>query len=421
MNVDYNIIVITSVYPGEGTPASYTPVVHYFVKEWVKMGYDVRVFHTCTYFPSLYYKAPQWVRRLVQNKIGIALPEKKLNKELEYEYEGVKVYRIPMKKMMPMSNYSKSEMSKACLKAENYIKINNYNPDYIISHWLNPQLVLMSHLKSITGAITTMVLHGAGPGMETPFINWNKLITNVDIWGYRSIRIKEDFENISGPQKFSFRCFSGIPSYYTDNVPLRDGSYKNRFVQVGLLIERKYPDKTVDAVNSACEGGNYILNIIGEGSMKSKLEAKVAEIGASDKIHLLGRMPRENIIPVLDKSDVFILISRQEVFGLVYIEAMARGCIVIASRGEGMEGVINDGVNGFLCEAGNADELTSIINLIQNLSCEERRKISDAAIATSLKLTDVAVARDYIGTVVGFAEKIRKNNEDKDYSSKFKD
>ena len=36
------ILMITSVYPGEGTPKSFTPVVHYFTKEWVKMGYDVR-------------------------------------------------------------------------------------------------------------------------------------------------------------------------------------------------------------------------------------------------------------------------------------------------------------------------------------------------------------------------------------------
>ena len=132
----------------------------------------------------------------------------------------------------------------------------------------------------------------------------------------------------------------------------------------------------------------------------------------------MGRMQRQEIIPVLDQSDVFILISSHEVFGLVYIEAMARGCIVVASRGEGMEGVIEHGVNGFLCEAGNAEELASIIKQIQTLSDDERKLISDAAIATSLKLTDVVVAKDYIETVVGFGEKIRaKSEEEVDYHS----
>ena len=115
-------------------------------------------------------------------------------------------------------------------------------------------------------------------------------------------------------------------------------------------------------------------------------------------------MPRQEIIPILDRSDVFILISRGEVFGLVYIEAMSRGCIVIASKGEGMEGVIENGINGFLCEAGNADELAGIIRHIQGLSDDERKRITEAAITTSLKLTDVAVAKDYIETVMEYGK-----------------
>ena len=42
------------------------------------------------------------------------------------------------------------------------------------------------------------------------------------------------------------------------------------------------------------------------------------------------------------------MISQGEAFGLVYLEAMARGCITIASRGEGFDGIIKDGINGFL-------------------------------------------------------------------------
>lgn len=404
-----NLLIITSIYPGEGTPRSFTPVVHYFVKEWVKMGYDVRVIHTSTYFPKIYYHAPQWVRKLVQDKIGIALPETRLNKEVEYLFEGVKIYRIPMKKLMPMSNYSQKELDNACKMANDYLEKENFKPEYIISHWLNPQLVLMSYLKGVTGAITTMVLHGAGPGMEKPFKNWNKLASDVDIWGYRAMKTKEGFESVCGQPQYSFRCFSGIPGYYTENVPQRDGSFKNRFVQVGMLLERKYPDKTIDALSSVYGTSEYFFQIIGEGTMRGALETKIAGLGVQDKVKLLGRLPRPDVMKVLDQSDVFILISRQEIFGLVYIEAMARGCIVVASRGEGMEGVIDHGKNGFMCEAGNSEELADIIRQIQNLTDEERKAISDAAINTSLKLTDVSVAKDYIETVVSYGEKIKEN------------
>lgn len=399
------ILVLTSVYPGPNVPKGFTPVVHYFTKEWVRLGYDVRVIHCCTYFPAIYYMAPGWFRRIVQNKKGIALPEKRLDKSISYEHEGVKVLRIPMKKMKPSGHYPETVLKKACLMVRDYIKKEDFTPDHIISHWVNPQLMLMSDLKQVTGAVTTMVLHGDIPRLKS-FKNWEQLVADVDIWGYRSLSIKESFEKVCGQPRNSFRCFSGIPEYYTHGVSHRDGKFHNNFVQVGILMDRKYPDKTIEAVVEVYGKDNYSLTIVGEGAMKDGLKAKIREFSAESKIRLTGRLPRQDIIPILDRSDVFILISRGEVFGLVYIEAMSRGCIVIASRGEGMEGVIEHGVNGFLCEAGNSTELASIIRQIRNLSDEERRKISDAAIATSLKLTDVAVAKDYIETVVGFGKEI---------------
>lgn len=402
-------LVLTSIYPGADTPKSFTPVVHYFVREWVKMGYEVRVIHACTYFPGIYYRVPRWLKKIIQNRIGIALPEKRLDKEIEYEYEGVRVYRIPMWKMMPMGSYSDGILDDACQKAERYIQKERFMPEHIISHWPNPQLVLMSHLKAVTGAVTTMVLHGAGPGLQKPFKNWNRLIADVDIWGYRAEATREAFESAWGKRPYSFRCFSGIPDYYLVNTPQRDGSFHNRFVQVSLLIERKNPGKAIEALLTVYGKEDFSMKIVGEGNLMGRLTAEIEERDAKGRIHLLGRLPRQEIIPILDASDVFILISEQEVFGLAYIEAMARGCIVIASRGEGMEGVIEHGVNGFFCEAGNAEELASVITMIRHLTASERRRISEAAIRTSRELTDVAVARNYIESVIGFGEKIKKN------------
>ena len=186
------ILVLTSIYPGSDVPNNFTPVVHYFTKEWVKLGYDVRVIHYCTYFPSVYYKAPNWFRRIIQNRLGIALPVKRLDCEKEYEYEGVRVYRIPLKKILPMGKYSVKELKKACLGAEYYLKKEGFNPSYVISHWTNPQLVVMAYLKSRFGAVTTMVLHG-GVNRKL-YKDIDGLVRAVDIWGYRSPKIKESFE-----------------------------------------------------------------------------------------------------------------------------------------------------------------------------------------------------------------------------------
>lgn len=403
------ILVISSIYPGEGTPQNYTPVVHFFVREWIKLGFDVRVIHTCTYFPYLFYKAPQWLRRIIQSRFGIALPVMRLNKEVEYEFEGVRVYRIPMKKLLPMGSFSNRELQLACNRVESFLERESFHPQYIISHWVNPQLTLMSFLKHKTRAITTMVLHSSGIEITSLYKNWGSLIKDVDIWGYRSIKIQKAFESFFGVQKYSFRCLSGIPDHYLNNVPNRDGIFRNRFAQVGLLIERKFPDKTIEAVSTVYGESNYSLNIVGDGGMRERLETIIKSLRAKDRIHLLGRLPRQGVVSVLDETDVFILISKDEVFGLVYIEAMARGCIVIASRGEGMDGIIVHGMNGYLCESGNGTELAMIINKIRSLSDMERKQISDAAILTSRTLTDSVVARNYIGSVIQFGEEI--NNE----------
>ena len=81
---------------------------------------------------------------------------------------------------------------------------------------------------------------------------------------------------------------------------------------------------------------------------------------------------------------------------MVYLEAMARGCITIASRDEGFDGIIRDGVNGFLCKAGDEAELASILKRIKEMPQEELHRISDNAVSTAHELTDERVAKDYL-------------------------
>lgn len=58
------------------------------------------------------------------------------------------------------------------------------------------------------------------------------------------------------------------------------------------------------------------------------------------------------------------MISTNEIFGLVYLEAMAASCLTIASKNGGVDGIIKCEKNGFLCEEGNDKELHSILNRI---------------------------------------------------------
>lgn len=69
----------------------------------------------------------------------------------------------------------------------------------------------------------------------------------------------------------------------------------------------------------------------------------------------------------MKQYDIFSLPSYKEGFGMVYIEAMSKGVPVIGVKGEGIEDAIKSGVNGFLVERKNVDELVKTIDfLIKN-------------------------------------------------------
>ena len=122
-------------------------------------------------------------------------------------------------------------------------------------------------------------------------------------------------------------------------------------------------------------------------------------LGIDNKIILKGHLKRDDVIRELDSAEVFIMISKRETFGLVYLEAMARGCIVVASKDEGMEGIIKHGYNGYLCNAGNPDALAKIIKEIKELPLDELNKISHAALLTAREMTDKKMAENYINVI----------------------
>ena len=94
------------------------------------------------------------------------------------------------------------------------------------------------------------------------------------------------------------------------------------------------------------------------------------------------------------------MVSSREAFGLAYVEAMAKGCIVIGTKGQGIDGIVKNEENGFLCKARDVDELAEVINQIVNLSRVELQNISSKAVTTAANLTDRKVAEQYINSIL---------------------
>lgn len=398
------ILLLTTIYPSPDISISNnTQVVHYFAREWVKMGYDVRVVFN---YP-IYLRALHWIARIMRNKLAsrfnTSVTVTYTNKNYEFEMDGVKVIRMPLFKPLPHFAVPRKNIDKQIRKIAAYCKREDFEPDVIVAHNFYPHLEMVNRLKSeyYPKAKSCIVVHEQALKMLNYVPDYKKAIADVDVWGYRSKSLKRSFEEYIGfePKKW-FMCYSGIPAHFLNRRQICDVSKPiNRFVYVGSFIKRKYPEKLLSAIRQ-CHLKDFTLDYVGDGVNRKIIEKTVKECGWESKVTLHGFVQREEVPNFVGKAQCFIMISKAETFGLVYLEAMSLGCITIASRNEGMEGIIEDGVNGFLCEAGNDVELAKIIDHINTLPQETISMISKNAIATSKKLTDQKVAEHYIESIL---------------------
>lgn len=397
-----NILLLSTIYPLPSKDNKGTSVCHFFTREWVKMGYRVRVIHFQAVFPAPFYWLARMNRKLIAAKTGAVVYTKRDKGEI-YESEGVEINRIPLFKPIPHGGYSKRTIRKAIEKIAEWNKDGGFEPDVIVGHFPNPQIEVVGRLKEFyPNSATAIVMHGDIAIMQKVYgKHLEALMSKIDMWGFRSQSVVREFEEAAGKVENPFICYSGIPKQYiTDNNQHNFQQPLRNFVYVGLMIERKYPEKVLEALEIVYPNKEFHVNYIGEGQQLNAIRQEIANKQLQQQVSILGRIPRDQIVLEYDKADCMVMISRGEAYGLVYLEAMARGCITIASRNEGFDGVIVDGENGFLCKAGDEQELAAIIKRINNMTPEERQRISDNAIETAKRLTDAKAAKMYIEDVI---------------------
>ena len=408
----FSILVLTPIYPGENVKKSSTPVVHYFVREWVKQGYDVRVIHYPSNFPWIVNVIARPLRGFLGSKSGTEIRTWSLD-EKEFEVDGVHVYRVPLKKYKPHGRYSERQINMAVDKTINYCKKNGFRPDVIVSHWVNPSMDIMHRLKGYYDAPTCFVAHDAGHDFLGIYKNEAfGFINATNLLEFRSESIRRCFiDRFHCGEKKQFMCYSGIPSKYVEDIDRNIGD-RNTLLFVGTLIERKYPVSLVAAASKVFSKEGFRVTYIGTGNEEQQIIKEAKQRGVENNVRLLGRVSRDEVVRQMDTHSIFVMISRAETFGLVYLEAMARGCITIASRDEGFDGIIQDGVNGFLCKAGDVDELAKILFRIKEMSQTELQDIYNRAIKTAHVLTDENVASNYLYHLQEIVSEYKTNKND---------
>ncbi|MDQ1001741.1 N-acetyl-alpha-D-glucosaminyl L-malate synthase BshA [Neobacillus niacini] len=99
------------------------------------------------------------------------------------------------------------------------------------------------------------------------------------------------------------------------------------------------------------------LLLVGDGPEMTPVCRLVKKLGLTDKVHLLGK--QENLDELYSISDLKLLLSEKESFGLVALEAMACGVPCIGTNVGGMPEVIQHGETGYICELGDIDDIST--------------------------------------------------------------
>ena len=204
------------------------------------------------------------------------------------------------------------------------------------------------------------------------------LYHGVDTWRFQA----------SAAERLEYRRAHGIPDEATV------------IVSHGRLVPRKRVDRVLKAFDVlSSEHPDLWVLITCYGPMKEEIEKKAAGSAARDRLKLVGF--QADTSRILKASDIYVLPSNDEGFGIALVEALSTGLVCVATNGPGPRDILIDGENGFLVEATDEGVLLGsrrALSLDRNereqfaqrarKTVEERFEIS-AAIQTALEAMEL--------------------------------
>ena len=102
---------------------------------------------------------------------------------------------------------------------------------------------------------------------------------------------------------------------------------------------------------------NVVYLIVGAGKDRTRLERKAISLGVADRVVFAGLIPESEKVAYYSLADVFVMPSRGEGFGIVYLEAMACGIPTVASRLDGGREALRNGMLGILVDPGDLEDV----------------------------------------------------------------
>jgi len=172
-----------------------------------------------------------------------------------------------------------------------------------------------------------------------------------------------------------------LNGFQTSYLPRSDEKKPLTFVQVGHLLAQKRFYITIRAFAEIHRRHPEAeLTLIGQGPDRERLERLCRDLGVEDSVTFTGQIHNQEVLRYMGQSQFFVMPSVREGFGIVYLEAMAAGCITIGTQGEGIADLIVDGKNGFLVPADTPEAIVEVVE-----RCLARPELMSAVTAAGRK------------------------------------
>lgn len=310
--------------------------------------------------------------------------------------EGVEVYvmNIPCGRVsMKLRNRIKSWGLKRLYE---FIEKKYGKPSIIHAHFISNGFVVAETLSKLNIPLVLTEHHSAMNQKpldeyykKMGLLTYSRMHKVIAVSEHLANNIKENFnvEVDVVPNVLDLKHFDC--SIYNRNI-IKEGF---TFISVGGLHKIKRMDVLIKSFCTVFKDNrNVRLCIFGEGPERSKLQKIVDDYEMKEQVLLMGLVNRNVIAEQMSKSDCFVLVSESETFGVAYIEALAMGLPVIASKCGGPESFLNES-NGIIVPVDNnlklEKALTYMYENIQhynmdNIAMEVRYKFSKETLTSNL-------------------------------------
>lgn len=287
----------------------------------------------------------------IENEIVILKDEKALASELE---NYIDIHLVEKEKRLSLGLFSKLEE-----------KLKGLNPDVVHTHLFGADVWGRVAAKRLDLPVVTTE-HNVNK-QESSIKGFAKRLLNSysDKYTAPSEAVKKYMQSHYSIDKQNIDVvLHGInldKFLYTDpfisHKPLK-------LLMLGRLTKQKGHDIALKAL-SKIDKNDWMLDIVGDGENYSYIEKIIKEFGLEDNVKLWD--PTLDVVDEYNEHDVVLMPSRWEGLGLVAIEAMAAGRVVVGTNVEGLNEVIKNGVNGLMVKPEDPKALARrVLFCIQN-------------------------------------------------------